>query len=145
MNKSQLENNKSQLENTRNFLIVLSVINSNRYLILCICYILVKYITHICMYLQCFYELKFSEEDVLFVATFYAGSLNIDVIFYLQVRHVIYLLCQFVNHLEVVRLPIYCPSQQEKDDPKLYASNVRRLMASEVCISKSNITSGVFA
>uniref|UniRef100_A0A7N2QYA9 Phospholipid/glycerol acyltransferase domain-containing protein n=1 Tax=Quercus lobata TaxID=97700 RepID=A0A7N2QYA9_QUELO len=48
------------------------------------------------------------------------------------VRHVIYLLCQFVNHLEVVRLPIYCPSQQEKDDPKLYASNVRRLMASEI-------------
>lgn len=72
---------KSQLENTRNFLNVLSVINSNRYLTLCVCYILVEYITHICMYLQCFYELKISEENVLFVATLYVGSLKIDVIF----------------------------------------------------------------
>ncbi|KAL1817839.1 lysophospholipid acyltransferase LPEAT1 isoform X2 [Daucus carota subsp. sativus] len=47
------------------------------------------------------------------------------------VRHVILLLCQFVNHLEVIRLPVYCPSQQEKDDPKLYANNVRKLMAHE--------------
>lgn len=44
----------------------------------------------------------------------------------------ILLLCQFVNHLEVIRLPVYCPSQQEKDDPKLYANNVRKLMAHEV-------------
>ncbi|CAL0305829.1 unnamed protein product [Lupinus luteus] len=47
------------------------------------------------------------------------------------VRHVILLLCQFVNYMEVIRLPVYYPSQQEKDDPKLYANNVRRLMASE--------------
>ncbi|KFK42481.1 hypothetical protein AALP_AA2G262600 [Arabis alpina] len=46
-------------------------------------------------------------------------------------RHVLFLLCQFVNHLEVIRLPVYYPSQEEKDDPKLYASNVRRLMATE--------------
>ncbi|GAV59624.1 Acyltransferase domain-containing protein [Cephalotus follicularis] len=46
-------------------------------------------------------------------------------------RHVIFLLCQFVNHIEVMRLPVYYPSQQEKDDPKLYADNVRKLMASE--------------
>ncbi|VVB11551.1 unnamed protein product [Arabis nemorensis] len=46
-------------------------------------------------------------------------------------RHIIFLLCQFVNHLEVIRLPVYYPSQEEKDDPKLYASNVRRLMATE--------------
>ncbi|XP_017258414.1 lysophospholipid acyltransferase LPEAT1 isoform X1 [Daucus carota subsp. sativus] len=45
------------------------------------------------------------------------------------VRHVILLFCQFVNHLEVTRLPVYCPSQEEKDDPKLYADNVRKLMA----------------
>lgn len=48
-------------------------------------------------------------------------------------RHVIFLLCQFVNYMEVTQLPTYYPSQQEKDDPKLYANNVRRLMASEVC------------
>ncbi|KAG2324508.1 hypothetical protein Bca4012_039021 [Brassica carinata] len=46
-------------------------------------------------------------------------------------RHIIFLLCQFVNHLEVIRLPVYYPSQEEKDNPKLYASNVRRLMATE--------------
>ncbi|XP_040996562.1 lysophospholipid acyltransferase LPEAT1-like isoform X2 [Juglans microcarpa x Juglans regia] len=54
-------------------------------------------------------------------------------------RHVFFLLCQFVNHLEVIRLPIYYPSQQEKDDPKLYADNVRRLMASEGNLTLSDI------
>jgi len=37
--------------------------------------------------------------------------------------------------MEAVWLPVYYPSQEEKDDPKLYASNVRRLMAREVCTS----------
>ncbi|XP_058069121.1 lysophospholipid acyltransferase LPEAT1-like isoform X2 [Magnolia sinica] len=45
------------------------------------------------------------------------------------VRHVILLLCQFVNYMEVTYLPIYYPSKQEKEDLKLYASNVRKLMA----------------
>ncbi|KAL6619409.1 hypothetical protein ACP70R_034548 [Stipagrostis hirtigluma subsp. patula] len=47
------------------------------------------------------------------------------------VRHVFLLLCQFVNYLEVIHLPVYYPSEQEKDDPKLYANNVRKLMAVE--------------
>ncbi|KAG9153046.1 hypothetical protein Leryth_012312 [Lithospermum erythrorhizon] len=55
------------------------------------------------------------------------------------VRHVIFLLCQFVNHLEVTRLPVYCPSQQEQDDPKLYADNVRKLMAREGNLALSDI------
>ncbi|KAL3639220.1 hypothetical protein CASFOL_017127 [Castilleja foliolosa] len=46
-------------------------------------------------------------------------------------RHVIFLLSQFVNYIEVTRLPLYHPSQQEMDDPKLYAENVRKLMAIE--------------
>ncbi|CAN6328581.1 unnamed protein product [Urochloa humidicola] len=46
-------------------------------------------------------------------------------------RHVFLLLCQFVNYLEVIHLPVYHPSEQEKDDPKLYANNVRKLMAVE--------------
>lgn len=50
----------------------------------------------------------------------------------LQARHVFLLLCQFVNYIEVVRLPVYCPSEQEKEDPKLYANNVRKLIATEV-------------
>ncbi|KAJ1384931.1 Phospholipid/glycerol acyltransferase [Sesbania bispinosa] len=55
------------------------------------------------------------------------------------VRHVIFLLCQFVNYMEVIRLPVYHPSQQEMDDPKLYANNVRRLMASEGNLILSDI------
>lgn len=52
----------------------------------------------------------------------------------LQLRHVILLLCQFVNYIEVKKLPVYHPSEEEKEDPKLYAENVRRLMACEVPI-----------
>ncbi|XVF36145.1 hypothetical protein REPUB_Repub19eG0033200 [Reevesia pubescens] len=55
------------------------------------------------------------------------------------VRHVVYLLCQFVNHMEVTWLPVYYPSQEEKDDPKLYANNVRRLMGSEGNLILSDI------
>ncbi|GKC59241.1 hypothetical protein Tco_1086839 [Tanacetum coccineum] len=46
-------------------------------------------------------------------------------------RHVILLMCQFVNYMTVTRLPVYYHSQEEKDDPKLYAENVRRWMARE--------------
>ncbi|XP_077233256.1 phospholipid/glycerol acyltransferase family protein isoform X3 [Tasmannia lanceolata] len=55
------------------------------------------------------------------------------------VRHVILLLCQFVNHMEVTHLPVYHPSQQEKEDPKLYANNVRKLMANEGNLIMSDI------
>lgn len=44
----------------------------------------------------------------------------------------IFLFCQFVNYMEVTELPMYSPSEQEKDNPKLYANNVRRLMSTEV-------------
>lgn len=56
----------------------------------------------------------------------------------------ILLLCQFVNYLEVTRLPVYYPSQQEKDYPKLYADNVRKLMAHEVCYSLIVLHKSVF-
>lgn len=55
------------------------------------------------------------------------------------VRHVFLLLCQFVNYLEVIRLPVYYPSQQEMEDPRLYASNVRKFMASEGNLILSDI------
>ncbi|KAL2894622.1 Lysophospholipid acyltransferase LPEAT1 [Bienertia sinuspersici] len=55
------------------------------------------------------------------------------------VRHVILLLCQFVNYMEVMRLPVYYPSKEEKDDPKLYANNVRKLMANEGGLILSDI------
>ncbi|KAK6130962.1 hypothetical protein DH2020_035288 [Rehmannia glutinosa] len=55
------------------------------------------------------------------------------------VRHVILLLCQFANYMEVTKLPVYHPSEQEKEDPKLYAENVRRLMAREGNLILSDI------
>ncbi|KAH9315165.1 hypothetical protein KI387_023792, partial [Taxus chinensis] len=55
------------------------------------------------------------------------------------VRHVLLLLCQFANILEVTRLPVYCPSEKEKADPKLYANNVRKLMALEGNLTMSDI------
>ena len=62
----------------------------------------------------------------------WTSKLFVDSIF--QVRHVILLLCQFINKMSTTRLPVYYPSQEEKDNPKLYAENVRRLMAREVYI-----------
>ncbi|XP_075516995.1 lysophospholipid acyltransferase LPEAT1-like isoform X1 [Primulina tabacum] len=44
-------------------------------------------------------------------------------------RHLILLLCQFVNYIEVIKLPVYHPSEHERKDPKLYAEHVRQLMA----------------
>ncbi|KAF8720041.1 hypothetical protein HU200_024813 [Digitaria exilis] len=55
------------------------------------------------------------------------------------VRHVFLLLCQFVNYLEVIHLPVYYPSEQEKNDPKLYANNVRKLMAVEGNLTLSDL------
>ncbi|KAI3460303.1 hypothetical protein Pfo_016966 [Paulownia fortunei] len=55
------------------------------------------------------------------------------------VRHAILLLCQFVNYIEVTQLPVYHPSEQEKEDPKLYAENVRQLMAHEGNLILSDI------
>ncbi|KAM9105864.1 lysophosphatidylcholine acyltransferase 1 isoform 2-T5 [Megaptera novaeangliae] len=38
-------------------------------------------------------------------------------------------LCQFHNQVEIEFLPVYTPSEEEKKDPTLYASNVRHVMA----------------
>lgn len=54
-------------------------------------------------------------------------------------RHVFLLLCQFANYIEVVRLPVYYPSEQEKQDPRVYASNVRKLLATEGNLVLSNL------
>lgn len=39
------------------------------------------------------------------------------------------LLCQFANYLDVTILPLYTPSEEERRDPALYASNMRKHMA----------------
>ncbi|CAM8935937.1 unnamed protein product [Rhodiola kirilowii] len=54
-------------------------------------------------------------------------------------RHVFLLLCQFVNYIEVKELPVYYPSEEEKENPKLYAENVRNLMAREGNLKLSDI------
>ncbi|XP_025949681.2 lysophosphatidylcholine acyltransferase 1 isoform X2 [Dromaius novaehollandiae] len=38
-------------------------------------------------------------------------------------------LCQFHNSVEIEFLPVYIPSEEERKNPALYASNVRRVMA----------------
>eukprot|EP00803_Ostreobium_quekettii_P008157 evm.model.scf_3012.1 EVM.evm.TU.scf_3012.1 scf_3012:3275-11455(+) len=43
--------------------------------------------------------------------------------------HVLRVLCQFYNAVDVHILPPYMPSEAEKKDPMLYANNVRKLMA----------------
>eukprot|EP00271_Cylindrocystis_brebissonii_P007089 TRINITY_DN20223_c0_g1_i1.p1 TRINITY_DN20223_c0_g1~~TRINITY_DN20223_c0_g1_i1.p1 ORF type:complete len:382 (+),score=46.41 TRINITY_DN20223_c0_g1_i1:301-1446(+) len=46
-------------------------------------------------------------------------------------RHFYLLLCQPWLTLEVVELPLYVPSEEEKANPKVYAENVRLLLAKE--------------
>nr|XP_021542768.1 lysophosphatidylcholine acyltransferase 1-like [Neomonachus schauinslandi] len=49
-------------------------------------------------------------------------------------------LCQFHNRVEIEFLPVYSPSEEEKKDPALYASNVRRVMAEALGISVTDYT-----
>lgn len=47
-------------------------------------------------------------------------------------------LCQFKTNMEIEYLPVYVPSEREKKDPKLYAENVRCLMAKALRIPLSS-------
>ncbi|XP_047613697.1 lysophosphatidylcholine acyltransferase 1 isoform X1 [Phacochoerus africanus] len=49
-------------------------------------------------------------------------------------------LCQFHNQVEIEFLPVYRPSEEEKKDPALYASNVRRVMAQALGVSVTDYT-----
>ncbi|XP_055526241.1 lysophosphatidylcholine acyltransferase isoform X2 [Wyeomyia smithii] len=49
-------------------------------------------------------------------------------------------LTQFHTFCEIEFLPVYYPSEEEKRDPKLYAKNVRNLMARELGIPISDYT-----
>lgn len=49
-------------------------------------------------------------------------------------------LCQFQNQVEIEFLPVYCPSEEEKRNPALYASNVRRVMARALGVSVTDYT-----
>lgn len=49
-------------------------------------------------------------------------------------------LTQFHTFCEIEFMPVYHPSEEEKKDPKLYARNVRNLMAQELGIPVSDYT-----
>ena len=49
-------------------------------------------------------------------------------------------LAQPFTRAEIEFLPVYYPSQIEQKDPKLYASNVRNLMAANLKIPTSEMT-----
>ncbi|XP_069913021.1 lysophosphatidylcholine acyltransferase 1 isoform X1 [Oryctolagus cuniculus] len=49
-------------------------------------------------------------------------------------------LCQFHNQVEIEFLPVYSPSEEEKRDPALFASNVRRVMAEALGVSVTDYT-----
>lgn len=51
-----------------------------------------------------------------------------------------YTLCQFHNKLELEWLPVYNPSEEEMDDAKLYAENVRQVMSHALNIRTSEHT-----
>jgi hypothetical protein len=47
-------------------------------------------------------------------------------------------LCQFHNPFEIHYLPVYYPSEDEKADTYLYATNVRKVMSKYLNIPLSN-------
>ncbi|XP_007949814.1 lysophosphatidylcholine acyltransferase 1 [Orycteropus afer afer] len=49
-------------------------------------------------------------------------------------------LCQFHNQVEIEFLPVYSPSEEEKRNPALYASNVRHVMAEALGVSVTDYT-----
>ncbi|XP_062501153.1 lysophosphatidylcholine acyltransferase 2-like isoform X2 [Corticium candelabrum] len=49
-------------------------------------------------------------------------------------------LCQFANYLEIEYCPVYTPSNQEKEDPILYANNVRNVLAKKLNLPTSDHT-----
>jgi lysophosphatidylcholine acyltransferase/lyso-PAF acetyltransferase len=49
-------------------------------------------------------------------------------------------LCQVYSRAEMEFLPVYHPSEAEQTDPKLYASNVRNVMAAALGVPTSDVT-----
>ncbi|KAJ3687000.1 hypothetical protein LUZ61_016164 [Rhynchospora tenuis] len=57
------------------------------------------------------------------------------------VPHAILVLCQWINYLDVIKLPMYYPSEEEKKNPQIYAINVRKLISreGELILSESGL------
>jgi lysophosphatidylcholine acyltransferase/lyso-PAF acetyltransferase len=45
-------------------------------------------------------------------------------------RHIFLLLCNPVHSVTCFELPVYVPTPEEREDPKLFAENVRNMMVS---------------
>ena len=56
------------------------------------------------------------------------------------VLHIIGLMTQPINQLHVQHLPIYVPSQEEQNNAKLYATNVRTVMSKQLDVQVYNLT-----
>ncbi|EFJ51694.1 hypothetical protein VOLCADRAFT_73089 [Volvox carteri f. nagariensis] len=52
---------------------------------------------------------------------------------YSELWHLVRLMCQWRNDLEITILPPYIPTDMERSSPKDYAANVRALMARAMC------------
>lgn len=49
--------------------------------------------------------------------------------FFFRLKMLWVTLCQFHNYCELEYLPVYTPNEEEKQDAKLFANNVRQVMA----------------
>eukprot|EP01100_Stratorugosa_tubuloviscum_P004025 TRINITY_DN198_c1_g1_i2.p1 TRINITY_DN198_c1_g1~~TRINITY_DN198_c1_g1_i2.p1 ORF type:complete len:363 (+),score=74.34 TRINITY_DN198_c1_g1_i2:1-1089(+) len=54
--------------------------------------------------------------------------------------HLLRFISSWRNELEIIYLPVYIPSKEEITNPKLYAENIRKIMAKELKISMTNHT-----
>lgn len=58
--------------------------------------------------------------------------------------HFLRMMTQFKTHVDVTVLPVYKPSAAEKADPRLYAENVRILMAQHLGCTLSDYSTKVW-
>lgn len=56
------------------------------------------------------------------------------------VLHIIFLMTQPINRLQVKHLPVYVPNNAEKSNPRLYANNVRQKMADALGVKCYELT-----
>ena len=63
---------------------------------------------------------------------------------YSYVFSVWYLLANPINRVEVEFLPVYNPSEEEKNNPEIYARNVQKTMAEALNIPALDISYGAY-
>jgi lysophosphatidylcholine acyltransferase/lyso-PAF acetyltransferase len=71
--------------------------------------------------------------------TFILPSLNIILNNFFRYWSAFVALTQFHNSIEIEFLPVYTPSEEEKHDAVLYATNIQRVVAEYVILCKLDI------